>query len=58
MITLTDIDGSPIAINPLAIAFVKPDEKGAQIAMTSGGLIQVKESFEEVNRRLKAWTKS
>lgn len=57
MITLTDINGGPIAINPMAIAFIKPNDQGTQIATISGGLIFVTESFAEVEKRLKAWVK-
>lgn len=57
MISLTSRSGHPIAINPMTVFHIEGSGDGTCITSGSGTQIHVRESFAEVERRLKAWVK-
>jgi uncharacterized protein YlzI (FlbEa/FlbD family) len=58
MITFHLNDGNPIAVNPLLVFYYQPADDGTLIMSPAGACVEVREPFDEVERRLKAWTKS
>jgi hypothetical protein len=51
-------NGNPVAISPLSIFCIHQDEGGTLIVSLGGSSVLVREPFEEVEARLKAWTKA
>jgi uncharacterized protein YlzI (FlbEa/FlbD family) len=50
-------NGRPVAISPLSIFCIHEDEGGTLIVSLGGSSVIVRETFAEVEQRLKAWTK-
>jgi hypothetical protein len=50
-------NGRPVAISPLSIFCIHEDEGGTLIVSVGGSSVLVREPFDEVERRLQAWTK-
>ncbi len=58
MIEFTNLAGERVAVNPMLVFAVEQRDDGALIVSAAGGVVFVRESFDEVQRRMKAWTKS
>ena len=58
MIELTSVTGGRVAFNPMLVFAIEATGRGTQIVSPSGGVVVVSEDFDEVQRRVAAWTKS
>jgi uncharacterized protein YlzI (FlbEa/FlbD family) len=56
MITFYLPNGRPVAVSPLSIFCIHEDEGGTLIVSLGGSSLLVRESFAEVEQRLRAWT--
>lgn len=57
MITLTQTDGTLIAISPMAVFCISEDEDRTAITSIGGTVVIVMEAMAEVQNRIAAWSK-
>lgn len=57
MITLTLPNGDPVAVNPRVIFYVTARGANTEVVSSGGAAIEVKETFAEIETRMKAWAK-